>query len=201
MRMRYIIFDIQLPSGITYFLTEKEPQNTVKITNIFGKNKKLNSVEVRKTWCTLSNLGNDLISYISAQPLFLSMPLSNNKQYVCKVCTLLSNKRIWDTKGKTVYNCQTQVCKKDDVGEYLNIASFDTKEEAESCKSWLELKANRFLMLLGDTEGVTYSSYRFVPAPPNGKFDRLFTDNDFYDYFKIPPSYIDIIEDVIKGRK
>ena len=89
MRMRYIIFDIQLPSGITYFLMEKEPQNTVKITNIFGKNKKLNSVEVRKTWCTLSNLGNDLISYISAQPLFLSMPLSNNKQYVCKVCTLL----------------------------------------------------------------------------------------------------------------
>ena len=83
----------------------------------------------------------------------------------------------------------------------MNIASFDTKEEAESCKSWLELKANRFLMLLGDTEGVTHSSYRFVPAPPNGKFDRLFTDNDFYDYFKIPPSYIDIIEDVIKGRK
>ncbi len=56
-------------------------------------------------------------------------------------------------------------------------------------------------MLLGDTEGVTHSSYKFVPAPPNGKFDRLFTDNDFYDYFKIPPSYIDIIEDVIKGRK
>ena len=83
----------------------------------------------------------------------------------------------------------------------MNIASFDTKEEAESCKSWLELKANRFLMLLGDTEGVTHSSYKFVPAPPNGKFDRLFTDNDFYDYFKIPPSYIDIIEDVIKGRK
>ena len=25
--------------------------------------------------------------------------------------------------------------------------------------------------------------------------------NSFYDYFKIPPSYIDIIEDVIKGRK
>lgn len=195
------IFDIQLPSGITYFLMEKEPQNTVNITNIFGKNKKLNSMEVRKIGCTLSNLGNALISYISAQPLFLSMPLSNNKQYVCKVCTLLSNKRIWDTKGKTVYNCQTQVCKKDDVGEYLNIASFDTKEEAESCKSWLELKANRFLMLLGDNEGVTHNSYRFVPAPPNRKFDRLFTDNDFYDYFKIPPSYIDIIEDVIKGRK
>ena len=102
--------------------------------------------------------------------------------------------------GNTIIK-DAQVCKKDDVGEYLNIASFDTKEEAESCKSWLELKANRFLMLLGDTEGVTHSSYRFVPAPPNGKFDRLFTDNDFYDYFKIPPSYIDIIEDVIKGRK
>lgn len=83
----------------------------------------------------------------------------------------------------------------------MNIASFDTKEEAESCKSWLELKANRFLMLLGDNEGVTHNSYRFVPAPPNRKFDRLFTDNDFYDYFKIPPSYIAIIEDVIKGRK
>lgn len=76
------------------------------------------------------------------------------------------------------------------------------KEEAESCKSWLELKANRFLMLLGDNEGVTHNSYRFVPAPSNRKSDRLFTDNDFYDYFKIPPSYIDIIiEDVIKGRK
>ena len=194
------IFDIQLPSGITYFLLTKELNQDVKILNKFGKNQLLNSTQIRKIGNTLSNFGNDLLRYLYT-PKISSMKLQHNKKYVCKVCTLLSNKRIWDTKGKTVYNCQTQVCTNEEVGEYLNIASFDTLEDAKSFKSWVELKANRFLMILGDTEGVSYNSYKFIPAPPSGKFDHIYTDEELYKTFNLPQKYIDVIEAVIKERK
>lgn len=43
--------------------------------------------------------------------------------------------------------------------------------------------------------------FRFVPAPPSGKFDHIYTDEELYKAFNLPQKYIDIIEAVIKERK
>ncbi len=196
------IFDIQLPTGITYFLMDKSIHEKVQITNKFGKQLEIfNDTEYRDIGFTLCNFGQHILDLVKDMPRFCQMPLSQDKQYICKVCTLLSNKRIWDSKGMTVYNCQTQVCAKEYLGEYYQIASFDTQTEAESCKSWIELKLNRFIMLLGDATGISINSYKWVPAPPSGKFDHIYTDQELYQAFNLPQKYIDIIEAVIKERK
>ena len=43
--------------------------------------------------------------------------------------------------------------------------------------------------------------WRFVPAPPSGKFDHIYTDEELYKAFNLPQKYIDVIETVIKERK
>ena len=47
----------------------------------------------------------------------------------------------------------------------------------------------------------TSNYFRFVPAPPSGKFDHIYTDEELYKAFNLPQKYIDIIESVIKERK
>ena len=48
---------------------------------------------------------------------------------------------------------------------------------------------------------LTNDYFRFVPAPPSGKFDHIYTDQELYEAFNLPQKYIDIIESVIKERK
>ena len=43
--------------------------------------------------------------------------------------------------------------------------------------------------------------FKFVPAPPSGKFDHIYTDQELYDAFNLPQKYRDVIEAVIKERK
>lgn len=43
--------------------------------------------------------------------------------------------------------------------------------------------------------------FHFVPAPPSGRFDHIYTAQELYQAFKLPQNYIDIIEAVIKERK
>lgn len=45
------------------------------------------------------------------------------------------------------------------------------------------------------------SFFRFVPAPPSGKFDHIYTDAELYKAFNLPQKYIDVIEAVVKERK
>lgn len=47
----------------------------------------------------------------------------------------------------------------------------------------------------------TNHCFRFVPAPPSGKFDHIYTDAELYKAFNLPQKYIDVIEAVIKERK
>ena len=47
----------------------------------------------------------------------------------------------------------------------------------------------------------TNDYFRFVPAPPSGKFDHIYNDQELYDTFNLPQKYRDVIEAVIKERK
>ena len=81
--------------------------------------------------------------------------------------------------------------------------SSDNKSECESFVSWLNTKFTRFFVLINISKLgsiLTDDYFRFVPAPPSGKFDHIYTDAELYKAFNLPQKYIDVIEAVIKER-
>lgn len=80
----------------------------------------------------------------------------------------------------------------------------DSREECENFVSWLNTKFTRFFVAINIsklTGIINNDSFRFVPAPPSGKFDHIYTDEELYKAFNLPQKYIDIIEAVVKERK
>lgn len=82
--------------------------------------------------------------------------------------------------------------------------SSDNKFECESFVSWLNTKFTRFFVAINISKltGIICDNcFRFVPAPPSGKFDHIYTDEELYKAFNLPQKYIDVIEAVIKESK
>lgn len=99
---------------------------------------------------------------------------------------------------RILYNGQ-----KSPSGASVNIFTSDSIDECEFFVSWLDTKFTRFFALI-NISSVTImnaNSFRFVPAPPSGKFDHIYTDKELYDAFNLPQKYRDVIEAVIKERK
>lgn len=90
---------------------------------------------------------------------------------------------------------------KNQVGCYF---ASDSIDECKSYLSYLNSKLVRFLLSCNYSKltGVICDyCFRFVPAPPSGKFDHIYTDDELYKDFNLPQKYIDVIEAVIKERK
>ena len=82
--------------------------------------------------------------------------------------------------------------------------SSDSKQECEYFVSWLNTKFTRFFVAINISKltGIICDDcFRFVPAPPSGKFDHIYTDAELYKAFNLPQKYIDVIEAVVKERK
>ena len=82
--------------------------------------------------------------------------------------------------------------------------SSDNRAECESFVSWLNTRFTRFFVAINISKLgsiITDYCFRFVPAPPSGKFDHIYTDEELYKAFNLPQKYIDVIEAVIKERK
>lgn len=80
----------------------------------------------------------------------------------------------------------------------------NSKDECESFISWLNCKFTRFFVTCNIsklTRILTNDYFRFVPAPPTGKFDHIYTHEELYKAFNPPQKYRDVIEAVIKERK
>lgn len=80
----------------------------------------------------------------------------------------------------------------------------EIKSECESFLSWLNTRFVRFFVAIYQsklTGMLTNHVFRFVPAPPSGKFDHIYTDKELYKDFNLPQKYIDVIEAVVKERK
>ena len=76
--------------------------------------------------------------------------------------------------------------------------------ECLSYLSYINCKFTRFFLscYYSKLTGVICKQcFRFVPAPPSGKFDHIYTDQELYDAFNLPQKYRDVIEAVIKERK
>lgn len=89
-------------------------------------------------------------------------------------------------------------------GEAKCIFESDSRDECESFGTWIYSKFTRFFLVpnISKLNNIqTNHCFRFVPAPPSGKFDHIYTDAELYKAFNLPQKYIDVIEAVIKERK
>lgn len=194
------IFNIQLPGGVSYFLMNKKVNDYCRILNKMSKNSLVNSDKTRRLGLTLWNIGNDVLELLKNYKTIKLEQASANDRYICKICDMLQNKRMWNKTGDTVYCCEPQVDLALTLGKYKCLKEFDSYNEANSYKQYIDTKLCRFLMLLGYTEGVKDKSFRFIPEPLNCKYDHIFTDNEVYKMFNIPNDYITVINSLIKDR-
>ncbi len=85
----------------------------------------------------------------------------------------------------------------------MDIFTSDNINECKSFYSWFDTKFVRFFVLINISSLtiINDNTFRFVPAPPSGRFDHIYTDEELYKVFNLPQKYIDVIESIIKERK
>ena len=207
------VFDIYQTDGITYYLLDKE--NTVKtceVTNISKTRADIfNSTEDRviKNGESLLNIGNELINSMEPYEKFKFPCINGDRRF-----RVITNSQIsgydWFTEEKPRYVLSISRILDVKSGEKYNGSAAeitfesDSMGECESFVSWISTKFTRFFIIpnISKLTGVLTDHYfRFVPAPPSGKFDHIYTDEELYKAFNLPQKYIDVIEAVIKERK
>lgn len=198
------VFNIQTPDGVSYFLIGKEKQDVATVTNICNINRHFNSSERRSILNreSLLNFGNSLVDYLGNYKVFQISDYDLNKRYQVWVTCMFGFIRtsgIWDPIGTTRI-----IDSKHEVSEvYMSdcIFSSDDKQECEYFISWFKTRFTRFFFVMNVsklTRTATDDCFRFIPIPPNNKFDHKFTEQELYDYYKIPDKYIEIIESSVR---
>lgn len=204
------IFDITSVGGITYFLVLKTIPNRVMI-NIISLNQrsfhKSSCIEVNKLSDRYTYFDEDLEQIVNCciQGKRLRDFIFNSEhagEYMVEVSHLVDDKHYSNCVGGYILT-PLKVCPRGLLYQNMYELYAGTKEECESFTSYVNTKLIRFLVALGLCASSTRNieTWRFVPAPPSGKFDHIYTDQELYDAFNLPQKYRDVIEAVIKERK
>lgn len=207
------VFDILQVDGITWYFMDKTTHRKCIIDNKCKYTKAFNSREIREinNRQSLFNIGNEIVKYLDKYNIF-TFPF----QYRYRRFQVWTNTQVpggglstQTSVRKTQFVGESHI--EEDSGGYIehsnaSICSFssDNKAECESFVSWLNCKFTRFFVAINPTKLtgiITDDCFRFVPAPPSGKFDHIYTDEELYKAFNLPQKYIDVIESVIKERK
>lgn len=204
------IFDITSVGGITYFLVLKTIPNRVMI-NIISLNQrsfhKSSCIEVNKLSDRYTYFDEDLEQIVNCciQGKRLRDFIFNSEhagEYMVEVSHLVDDKHYSNCVGGYILT-PLKVCPRGLLYQNMYELYAGTKEECEFFTSYVNTKLIRFLVALGLCASSTRNieTWRFVPAPPSGKFDHIYTDQELYDAFNLPQKYRDVIEAVIKERK
>lgn len=143
--------------------------------------------------------GNKVVGYMPIDKLYTTEGL---EKYKVTSLILISMQCIFNGKEKITGSQSYNILVPNQVpkGSFPVLRYFDTREECESFKSYLESKLMSFLFFCGVCGGtLTSEFYRFIPDP--GKFDHIFTDQELYDKYGLTKEEQAIIESVIKERK
>lgn len=206
-------------------------ENMCTVKNSSKRQSRIDSTEVRDITKgqSLWNIGNEIIDYLGSYNKYELEEVAQRKQYTVNINTQLTKSTgssgVWDwdnsgikpefigkggvlfgENGNLVLTGGTRILENDQKspsGTSTDIFTSDNMAEVDSFISWLDTKFTRFFVLI-NISSVTImdaNSFRFVPAPPSGKFDHIYTDKELYDAFNLPQKYRDVIESVIKERK
>ena len=200
-------------------------KNSSKLQNAIDSTEVRDITKGQSLW----NIGNEIIDYLGSYNKYELEEVTHRKAYaVCantqiNVSTTASN--AWDFKrggikqayignGGVLFNLagnvrllgKMRILGASEVSPSkasMDIFTADSKDECKSFRSWINTKFVRFFVLIniGSTTIINTNSFRFVPAPPSGKFDHIYTDKELYDAFNLPQKYRDVIEAVIRERE
>ena len=221
----YDIFNAELTGGVTYFILDKETHVDAKIINSSKLQTLINSEETRSILNgeSLYNIGNKIIEHIKNYKKYTfkneekRYQVWTNSQFNIGGGRRMSGSGASDGGGNGGYlfsltgnllvvsisRILDSTVEHSAVGASKCAFSSDDKLECESFVSWINTKFVRFLLMINASKlGSILTDYyfRFVPAPPSGKFDHIYTDEELYKAFNLPQKYIDVIEAVIKER-
>ena len=214
------IFRISQVDGISYFLMDKKMHETVDIENRCKNQKYYNSKDNRSIIHreSLCNIGNEIVTSLGSYSKYKIDSIPKDKRYqvwtnnqltiggqggqenyllsITGSHNAISISRILDSHDAVDMGMRT--------GASTCSFSSDDKQECECFVSWLNTKFTRFFVAINISKltGIICDDcFRFVPAPPSGKFDHIYTDDELYKDFNLPQKYIDVIEAVVKERK
>ena len=198
------VFDIRGNTGITYFIMDKHMHSECTIENKFRCFPEYyNSVENRDitNGSTLCNVGNQIVSYIPKTAFNYIRKKSSDKKWIVWGTTAMPMFLDFKPNSKEQHYMTSDL--KLELSNALELSSdsfiffeSDSKRECESFISYLYTKIVRFLIscAIGSYKAWNKSeTFRFVPAPPSGKFDHIYTDEELYKAFNLPQKYIDVI--------
>lgn len=216
------IFNISQVDGISYFLLDKDVHNKCEVTNKSLHQKYFNGVKVRdiRNRQSLINCGQEIVDYLGTYEKYKIEDTPKNKKYKVVVnsqivfCGAGSKARkasdavgrlsnMFNSEGNSTFIGTPRILKEVPPGAYGCAFSSDNRAECESFVSWINTKFTRFFVAINISKLgpiLTDDCFRFVPAPPSGKFDHIYTDEELYKAFNLPQKYIDVIEAVIKER-
>jgi len=208
------IFDIYQHDGISYYILDKTNiHEKCIVENRCNDIIPFNGVEERSILNreSILNIGNEIISYLGDYKSFNIEELQTEAgKYKVYVGTQPSGYDWFETKSpRYVLGLSriVDVTNKSDMSKLPAackcVFSSANKSECESFVSWLNTRFTRFFIVpnISKLTGIlTNDCFRFVPAPPSGKFDHIYTDEELYKAFNLPQKYIDVIEAVVKER-
>ena len=205
------VFDIYQPDGITFFLIDKAIHESCIVENRCNNIPVFNSTVDRtlENRRSLLNIGNEIIEHLGNYKQFMFPELTGKRGYEVWTNTQPSGYDWYVTVRPRYVLCPSRIIRKCEGGwceveAAQPVFEADTIEECESFLSWINCKFTRFFLVpnISRLTGIlTDDCFRFVPAPPTGKFDHIYTDDELYKDFNLPQKYIDVIEAVVKERK
>ena len=214
-----------------YLIDKDMHENKCTVKNSSQRQHKINSTAIRDITHqqSLWNIGNEIVQYLGKYVTYKFTFIFEKKYYTLNINTQLTKSTgssgVWDWEqsrirpdcigkggvllgknGNLVLTGGIRVLKKDQTsssGTSKDIFTSDNIDECKSFYSWFDTKFVRFFVLINISSLtiINDNTFRFVPAPPSGKFDHIYTDEELYKAFNLPQKYIDVIEAIIKERK
>lgn len=210
------VFNVYQIDGISYYMLDKDIHYGIPIKNVCSANAILNQTVVRdiRNAESLLNIWNDIYIYISSNSLFKPAMISkliasSGGRYQLWCNSQMPGNQALTSDGRALCVGKLEII---DTSSEKQIRDSDIKllyssdelSKVHSVLSWLKCKFTRFWLLanISKLNNIFVDHYfRFCPAPPSGKFDHIYTDEELYKAFNLPQKYIDVIEAVIKERK
>lgn len=192
------IFPIGQVDGINILLIDKNKHDIKEIINKSIHQKHFNGITYRKldNRQPLINIGNEIVEYLEPYKKFKPSDVYKLDKYKVCINTLicfygtgrhsrsdynsvgrLSN--IFNKDGLCGYISTPTLLEEIPEGDNDCIFSSNNYNEAASFVSWLNTRFTRFFIAININKLnniITDDYFRFVPEPPNGKFDHIFTD-------------------------
>lgn len=205
-------------------------ENSCTVQNKCNLQQCVNSTVVRDITHqqSLWNVGNEIVDYLGKYDKYKFEYLCEN-EFTININTQLmqsltaSGAWDWDNscikqsyigKGGFMFNQngqvlvlnKTRLLRKGEISSVSASKDVFVSDNIDECKSfytWINSKFTRFFILINISSLTILNdnTFRFVPAPPTGKFDHIYTDEELYKAFNLPQKYIDVIESIIKERK